>query len=90
MSSQLWIHMLGYRNYITYIGRKLKNKICMAGYRKNIYFSYKLISSFVSMTKYAGQKRNTLMWLCMAGEFMSIYLFRYALSSQLWLRMAGY
>ena len=62
----------------------------MAGYRKYISSTYIFISSFVSLSKYAGRKLNTLMWLRMAGEFMSIYIFGYALSSQLWLRMAGY
>ena len=45
---------------------------------------------FVSLTKYAGRKLNTMMWLRMTGEFISIYLFKYDLSSQLWIRMAGY
>ena len=36
MSSQLWIHMAGYRNYLLY--------------------TYVFISSFVSVTKYAGRK----------------------------------
>ena len=90
MSSQLWVCMAGYRNYRTYVGRKVNNKLRMAGYRKYISYIYIFISSFISLTKYAGQKLNTLMWLRMTGEFMSIYLFGYALISQLWLRMAGY
>ena len=32
MSSQLWVRMAGYRNYITYAGRNLNNKLRMAGY----------------------------------------------------------
>ena len=32
MSSQLWVRMAGYRDYITYAGEKLNNKLCMAGY----------------------------------------------------------
>ena len=64
--------------------------LCMAGYLNYLSSRYVFMSSFVSVTKYAGRKLNTLMWLRMAGEFMSIYLFGYALSSQLWLRMAGY
>ena len=64
--------------------------LCMEGYLKYISSAYVFISSFVSLSKYAGQKLNTLMWLRMAGEFMSIYIFGYNLSSQLWLRMAGY
>ena len=43
MSSQIWVRMAGYQNYITYAGRKL----------------------------------NTLMWLRMAGEFMSTYFYAY-------------
>ena len=39
---------------------------------------------------YTGRKINNLMWLHMAGEFMSINILGYSLSSQLWLRMAGY
>ena len=38
MSSQLWVRTAGYRNYITYAGRKLNNKLRMAGYKK--YISY--------------------------------------------------
>ena len=77
MSSQLWVRMSGYRNYITYAGRKLNNNLCMAGYLKYISYRYVFISSFVSLKKYAGRKLNTLMWLRMAGEFMSTYLFVY-------------
>ena len=90
MSSQLGVRIAGYRNYITYAGRKLNNKLCMAGYRKYVSYRYVFISSFVSLTKYEGQNMNTLMWLRMAGEFVSMYLLGYALSSQLWLRMAVY
>ena len=92
MSSQMWVRMAGYQNYITYMGRKLNNLMWlrMAGYRKYISYRYVFISSLVSLTKYAGQKLNNLMWLSMAGEFMFIYFFGYALSSQLWLHMAGY
>ena len=70
MSSQLWLRMAGYLNYISY--------------------RYVFMYYFVSLTKYAGRKLNNLMWLRMAGEFMSIYLFGYDLSSQLWLCMVGY
>ena len=62
----------------------------MAGYRKYISSTYVFISSFVSLSKYAGRKLSTLMWICMAGEFMSIYIFGYALISQIWLRIAVY
>ena len=90
MSSQLWVLMAGYQNYKTYTGRKPNNKIRMAGYRIYLSYIYVFISSFVSLTKYVKRKLNILMWLRMAGEFMSIYLFGYALSSQMWLHMAGY
>ena len=62
----------------------------MAGYQKYISYTNVFISSFVSLSKYAGRKMNTLMWLRMAVEFMSICIFGYDFSSQLWLRMAGY
>ena len=69
----MWVRMTGYRNYITYAGRKLNNKIRMAGYRKYISYRYVFIHSFVFLKKYAGKNLNTLMSLRMAGEFMSIY-----------------
>ena len=59
MRSQLWVRMAGYRNYVTYAGRKLNNKLRMAGYRKYISYRYEFISSFVSLTKYAGRKLKT-------------------------------
>ena len=90
MRSQLWVRMAGYQNYVTYAGRKLNNKLRMAGYRKYISCRYAFISSFVSLTKYEGQNLNTLVWLRMAGELISTYLFGYDLISQLWLRMVGY
>ena len=90
MSSKLWVRMVGYRNYRTYAGQKLRNKLRMEGYRKYISYRYVFISSFLSLKKYAGQKMNTLMWLRMAEEFMSTNLFGYTLISQLWLRMAEY
>ena len=106
MSSQLWLRMAGYRNYISsryvfissfvslikYAGRQLNNLMWlrMAGYQNYTSSRYVFISSFVSLKKYTGQKLNNLMWLRMAGEFMSIYFYRYGLSSQLWLLMAGY
>ena len=92
MSSQLWLRMAGYINYISsryifissfvsltkYAGRKLENLMWlrMAGYLNCISCRYVFISYFVSLTKYAGQKLNNLMWICMVGEFMSIYFFR--------------
>ena len=90
MCIQLWVRMAGYRNYITYAVQKPNNKLRMAGYREYISYRYVFIFSFVSLTNYTEHNINTLMWLRMAGEFMSIYLFGYALISQLWLRMAGY
>ena len=92
LSSQLWVRMAGDRKYIKYAGQKLDTLmgLRMAGYRKYISYTYVFISSFVSLSKYAGRKLNTLMWLRMAVEFMSIYIFGYDLSSQLWLRIVGY
>ena len=57
LSSQLWLHIAEYLNYLS--------------------STYVFISSFVSLTKYAGRKMNTLMWLHMAGEFMSTYIHAY-------------
>ena len=106
MSSQLWVRMVGYRNYISstynfisyfvslikYAGRKLNNIMWLyiTRYLNYITYRYAFISYFVSLTKYVGQKPNNLMWLRIVGEFMSIYIVGYGLSSQLWLRMAGY
>ena len=45
----------------------------MAVYLNYISYRYLSISSFVSLRKYAGQKLNNMVWLRMAGEFMSIY-----------------
>ena len=53
MSSQLWVRMAGYQNYITYAGRKLNNKLRMSGYQKYVSYRYVFISSFVSLKKYA-------------------------------------
>ena len=33
--------------------------------------------SFVSLTKYAGRKLKTVMWLQMAGKFMTAYFIKY-------------
>ena len=100
------LRMAGYRKYISYryvfisslvllenyAGLKLNNLtwLRMAGCLNYISSRYVFISSFISLTNYLGQKMNNLMWLRMVGESMSIYTFGYALSSQLWLRMAGY
>ena len=97
MSSQLWVRMAGYRNYIScrygfissfvslikYVGQKLNNLMWlrMAVHRNDISYIYVFISSFASLTKYAGRKLKNIMWLRMAGEFMSIYFFGYGLSS---------
>ena len=97
MSSQLWVRMAGYRNYIScrygfissfvslikYVGQNLNNLMWlrMAVHRNDISYIYVFISSFASLTKYAGRKLKNIMWLRMAGEFMSIYFFGYSLSS---------
>ena len=57
LSSQIWLRMAGYLNYIS--------------------STYVFISSFVSLTKYAGQNLNNLMWLRMSGEFISAYFLGY-------------
>ena len=69
LSSQMWVRMVGYRNYIKYAGRKLNTLMWlrMAGYRKYISYTYAFISSLVSLSKYAGRKLNTWIWLRMAG-----------------------
>ena len=61
----------------------------IAGYLNYLSSTYVFISSLVSLTKYAGRKLKTVMWLRMAGKFMSTSFFAYDLSNQLWLRMAG-
>ena len=75
-----------------YAGRKMDNLMWlrMAGYIYYISSIYMFISSLVSLTKYAGRKLKNLVWLHMAGELMSIFIFGYALRSQLWLRIARY
>ena len=77
LSSQLWVSIAGYQNYINYAGKKLNTLMWlrMAGYRKYISSTYVFISSFVSLSKHTRQKLRTLMWIRMAGEFMSIYIF---------------
>ena len=73
MSSQLWIHMLGYRNYITYVGRKLKNKICMAGYRKYI-FQIRIDLLFCLNDKACGTKTEHSD-VAMYGGRIHVYIF---------------
>ena len=50
----------------------------MAGYLSYISYRYIFISSFASLTNYAVQKLNNLMWLRMAEEFMSRYFHGYS------------
>ena len=56
LCSQLWVRMVGFRNYIKYAERKLNTLMWlrMAGYRKYISYRYVFISSLVSLSKYAG------------------------------------
>ena len=49
----------------------------ISGYLKYLSSTYVFISSFVSLTKCAGRKLKTVMWLRMAGKFMSTYFFAY-------------
>ena len=51
--------------------------LCMAEYLNYTSSKYVFSSSLVSLTKYVGQNLNNLIWLCMAGEFMSIYFHGY-------------
>ena len=66
----MWLRMVGEFMSIYFFG------LCMAVYLNYLSFTYIFISSFVSMTKYAGRKLKTVMWLRMAGEFMSTYFSR--------------
>ena len=70
----------------------MSNQLCLriAGYINYLSSTYVFISSFVSLTKYAGQKLKTMMWLRMARKFMSTYFFAYNMSNQQWLRIAEY
>ena len=73
-------------------GQKMSNRLWLriAGYIKYLSSTYVFISSFVSLTKYAGRKLKTVMWLRMAGKFMTTFFFANNMSSQRWLRIAGY
>ena len=53
----------------------------IAGYLNYLSSTYVFISSFVSLTKYAGQKLKTVMWLRMAGKVMTTYFW----STVIWL-----
>ena len=79
LSNQLWLRMAG-KFMTTYIfAYDLSNQLWLriAGYLNYLSSTYFFISSFVSPTKYAGRKLKTVMWLRMAGKFMSTYFFAY-------------
>ena len=61
------------------IGRKMSSQllIFMSGDLNYIFPRYVFSLSFVSLKKYTQQKLNNLMWLRMAGEFMSIHFHLY-------------
>ena len=78
LSNQLWLHMAG-KFMTTYIfAYDFRNQLWLhiAVYLNYLSSIYVLISSFVSLMKYAGRKLKTLMWLSMAGTFMSTYFLR--------------
>ena len=47
------------------------------GMSKLFIIHIRFIYSFISLTKFVGQKLNTLMWLRIAGESMSTYISAY-------------
>ena len=61
LSNQLWLHMAG-KFMTTYIfANNMSNQLwlCISGYLTYLSSTYKFISSFVSLTKYAGRKLKT-------------------------------
>ena len=79
LKNLMWLRMAEAFLYIFFLRYNFSSQLwlCMAGYLNSISFTYVFISSFVSLTDSADQKLNNLMWLSMAGEFMSTYLVRY-------------
>ena len=67
-------------------GRKMSSQLWlrMAGHLNYILSIYEFSSSsYVSLKKYTGHNLKNLMWLSMAGEFMSIYFYGYGYLSNL-------
>ena len=84
MSSQLWyagrkLRMAGKFMTTYFFVYNFSNQLWLriAGYMNYLSSTYIFISSFVSLTKYAGRKLKTMMWLRMAGKFMDTYFFAY-------------
>ena len=79
LKTLMWLRMAGEFMSIYILWYDLNSQLWlrMAVYRNYLSSIYVLISSFVSLTKYAGRKLNTLMWLRMAGEFISTYIHAY-------------
>ena len=84
MSSQLWyagqkLRMAGKLMTTYFFVYDMSNELWvrLARYLNYLSSTNLFISSFVSMTKYAGQKLKTVMWLSMAVKFMSTYFFAY-------------
>ena len=84
MSSQLWYagqKLRMARKFMTtyFFAYDLSNQLWLriTGYLNYLSSTYVFISSFVSLTKYTGRKMKTVMWLRMAGKFMSTYFFAY-------------
>ena len=79
LNNQLWLCMAGkfMTKYLCvyYLSNQLWLRI--PGYLNYLSSTYVFISSFVSLTKYAGRKLKIVMWLRMAGKFMSTYFFAY-------------
>ena len=79
LSNQLWLHMVG--KFITtyFFAYNMSNQqwLRIAEYINYLSSTYVFIFSLVSLTKYAGPKVKTVMWLRMAGKFMSTYFIAY-------------
>ena len=76
---QVWLRMAEKFMTTYFFAYDLSNQLWLriAGYLNYSSSTYVLISSFVSLTKYAGRKLKTVMWLRMAGKFMSTYFNAY-------------
>ena len=79
LSNQLWLRMV--RKFMTtyFLAYHMSNQqwLRIAEYINYLSSIYVFIFSFVSLTKYAGRKLKTVMWLRMAGKFMSTYFIAY-------------
>ena len=77
MSSQLWVRMAGYWNYITYAGRKLNNMmwLCMAGYRIYIYIIQIRIYLFFCFTDKVRGTKTQQSDVATYGGRIHVYIF---------------